>query len=227
MMQKYEAIEIIKEKADKMVLFNDLKIISEHKKFSEKLLSPVSLSAFTFSFLSLLAINHFFIHNQFLENFTQLLSAVLFVALIPVPVFLIASFIVYCEESEKETKKFYGDKKIVKKLSKHYSLNNKINSYLESPLSLNTYKYLAIMIDEEELKEIAALNLTYQDLGLENYYRENDEIVKELENELKIIEGKNKAKEAELLQIEENTKKENKKQASDVFVSSLYKKNNI
>lgn len=223
MMQKYEAIEIIKEKSDKMVLFNDLKIISEHKKLSEKILSPVNLSASTLSFLGFLAINHFFIHNQFLEMFTQLLYGPLLITLFLSPIFGIASFAVYCEEAAKKTEKFYGDKKIVKKLSKHYSLNNKINSYLESPLSLNTYKYLATVIDEEELKEIAALNLTYQDLGLENYYRENDAIVKELENELKIIEDKNKAKEAELLQIEENTKKENKKQASDVFVSSLYK----
>lgn len=155
--------------------------------------------------------------------FTQLLYGPLFVTLLLSPFFGIALLVVYCEESEKETEKFYGDKKIVKKLSKHYSLNNKINSYIESPLSLNTYKYLATIINEEELKEIAALNLTYRDLGLENYYIENDAIVKKLENELKIIEDKNKAKEAELLQIEENTKKENKKQASDVFVSSLYK----
>lgn len=206
-----------------MVLFNDLKIISEHKKFSEKILSPFGLSAFTFSVLSLLVVNHFFIHNQFLEKFTQLLYGPLLMTLFLSPFFGIASFAVYCEEAAKKTEKFYGDKKIVKKLSKHYSLNNKINSFLESPLSLNTYKYLATMIDEEELKEIAALNLTYRDLGLENYYIENDAIVKKLENELKIIEDKNKAKEAELLQIEENTKKENKKQASDVFVSSLYK----
>lgn len=60
MMQKYEAIKIIKEKADNMVLFNDLKIISEHKKLSEKILSPVNLSASTLSFSGFLAINHFF-----------------------------------------------------------------------------------------------------------------------------------------------------------------------
>lgn len=224
MMKKYQAIKMIKEKADEIVLFNDLKRISEHKKMSEKILSPFNISAFILSFLSFLAVNHFFIHNQILENLTMTLYSGLFLLSIFIPVILLAALAIYRDEKSKNTEKFYGDKKIEKKLSKHYILNDKINHFLEVSLSLDTYKYLATIIDEKNLKEIAVLNLTYKDLKLENYYIKNNEVVKELEKELKMIEDENRTKEKRFLQIEKKAKKENKKQASYAFVSSLYKK---
>jgi len=124
---------------------------------------------------------------------------------------------------ESKPKKFYSSEKTEKELAKHYSLNNKMNSYLNNPLSLKTYQYLATLIKEDELKEIATFNLTYKELDMENHYRLKNPTVKSLEKELQDIEQMNKNKEEELMQIEKDKDKEKKKKASDVFVSSLYK----
>lgn len=99
-----------------------------------------------------------------------------------------------------------------------------MNSYLNNQLSLKTYQYLATLIEEDDLKEIASFNLTYEDLDMENHYRLKNPTLKSLEKELQDIEQMNKNKEEELMQIEKDKGKEKKKKASDVFVSSLYKK---
>lgn len=211
-MFKGDAIGIIEEKTDKNIIFDNLKELSEQKTFKEKMLTPKKISIFCFSLCSLLLINYFFIHNIFLNGLSGVIVLTFLFSLIPL--FVIASVealdYLFFDSKKSKTKKFYSNEKIEKELSKHYSLNNKINEYLNKPLSLKTYQYLATVMKEDELKQIASLNLTYKDLDMENYYKLKNPTVKNLEKELKDIENKNKQKEEELLQIERDKEKAKK-----------------
>jgi len=226
-MFKSEALEIVREKIDKNVIFNDLIELSEEKTLKQKIFSPKAISVFSVSLLALLLINYLFINNSFLNGLSSIIIFTFLLSLIPASFVAFEAFMDYLFDStgdDDKHKKFYSSKKIEKELAKHYSFNNKMNSHLNNPLSLKTYQYLATLIEEDDLKEIASFNLTYEDLDMENHYRLKNATVKSLEKELKDIEQKNKNKEEELIQIEKAKQKEKKKKTSDVFVSSLYKR---
>jgi len=225
-MLKSEAIEIVREKIDKNVIFDDLRELSEQKTLKQKILSPKVISVFSVSLLSLLLINYLFINNGFLNGLSAIIIFPFLFSLFPLSFIAFVTCMDYFFGSTGDGdkhKKFYSSKKTEKELAKHYSLNNKMNSYLNNLLSLKTYQYLATLIEEDELKEIASFNLTYKDLDMENHYRLKNPTVKSLEKELHDIEQMNKSKEEKLMQIEKDKKEEKKKKASDVFVSSLYK----
>ena len=221
-MLKSEAIEIVREKIDKNVIFDDLRELSEQKTLKQKIFSPKAISVFSVSLLSLLLINYLFINNVFLNGLSSIIVFTFSLSLMPAFVVAFVEILDFLTTKSKP-KKFYSSEKTEKELAKHYSLNNKMNSYLNNPLSLKTYQYLATLIEEDELKEIASFNLTYKDLDMENHYRLKNPTVKGLEKELQYIEQMNKNKEKELIQTEKDKGKEKKKKASDVFVSSLYK----
>lgn len=118
-MLKSEAMEIVREKIDKNVIFDDLRELSEQKTLKQKIFSPKAISILSVSLLSLLLINYFFINNSFLNGLSSIIIFMFLLSLIPASFVAFVTFMDYLFGStgdDDKPKKFYSSKKNRKRI---------------------------------------------------------------------------------------------------------------
>lgn len=223
-MNKRQIILMIEKRIPKELLLDEL--IKVKKTLGHKINYYFNIGCYVglFSLFSIVALLSLFIENELIKSIRDVL---LFLFPCGVLFVLVGCIMEYFSEQSNEPKKYYKDKKFRKELQKHYEVNEKLNENLDYPLSLSTYKLMTEYFSESELKEIARLKLTYRDLNLEDYYFTSGKEVVLTRSHIERIELANKLRDAKLIlieKIEEEEKKEKKIEASDMFVSSLYKK---
>lgn len=223
-MNKRQIILMVEKRIPKELLLGEL--IKVKKTLGHKIDYYFNIGCYIgfFSLFSIVTLLSFFIGNELIKSIRDV---VLFLFPCGVLFFLVSCIVEYFSEQSNEPKKYYKDKKFRKELQKHHEVNEKLNAKLDYPLSLSTYQLMTKYFSESELKEIARLKLTYRDLNLEDYYFTSGKEVVLTRSHIERIELANKLRDAKLVLIEkikEEEKKEKKIEASDIFVSSLYKK---
>jgi len=223
-MNKKMAQALIERKIPKELLLDEL--IKVKKTLGHKINYYFNIGCYVvlFSLFSIITLFSFFIENELIKSIR---NVVLFLFPCAILFVLVGCIIEYFSEQSNEPKKYYKDKKFRKELQKHYEVNERLNEKLDYPLSLSTYELMTEYFSESDLKEIARLKLTYRDLNLEDYYFTSGKEVVLTRSHIERIELANKLRDAKLALVEkikEEEKKEKKIEASDIFVSSLYKK---
>ena len=234
-MNKYQILNLIKDKVPQEKLFDEFKkeqsiFTLENTKRDKLFLNIInnlySLKAKTKAYIILtnmlifftVSITFFVLNNIsiFTFLFISIMAFFINIVILDVP-----------DKKETISEKYYKDDKYREEFQKHIDFNNKLNEKVDDQLSLGTYKLLAEYLTEDELKKIARFKLTYFDLGLRDYYIFKSEEVIKVRANLERIALANDLRDKKLMLEEKLRQKEKEDQRnyiSDSFVSSLYKK---
>lgn len=233
-MNKYQILNLIKEKVPKEKLFDEFKkeqnrftleSIQRDKLFLNIINNLYCLKAKTKAYIIIISILIFFVASTFFMLNNISMFTFLFISMMAF--FINIVILDVSEKKEKISEKYYKDDKYRKEFQKHIDLNNKLNKKVGDQLSLDTYKLLAEYLTEDELKKIARFKLTYFDLGLRNYYIFKSEEVIKVRANIERIALANDLRDKKLMlekKLKEKEKEDKKNYISDSFVSSLYKK---
>jgi len=234
-MNKYQILNLIKDKVPQEKLFDEFKkeqsiFTLENTKRDKLFLNIINnlycLKAKTKAYIILtnmlifftLSITFFISKNIsiFTFLFISMMAFFINIVILDVP-----------EKKETISEKYYKDDKYREEFQKHIDFNNKLNEKVDDQLSLETYKLLAEYLNEDELKKIARFKLTYFDLGLRDYYIFKSEEVIKVRANIERIALANDLRDKKLMleeKLKEKEKEDKKNYISDSFVSSLYKK---